>query len=320
VAQSVFYSLDSALGRFGPCALAIGNFDGVHLGHQALLTSVRRYASNARVATAALVFHPHPTVFVAPTRVPQMIGSLQERLGLLRAAGADRILVLPFNNDLARFSPHDFVAKILVKDLRAKAVFVGDNFRFGYQQAGTPEILEQLGRHYEFIAHFLKPVTFRGQVVSSSLVRRYLTEGRVALAARLLGRCFSLQGPVVSGHGVGSKQTVPTLNLWPAAGQLVPRGVYITETLEPSTGRRWPSITNAGFRPTFGGDQLTIETFLLAPLTGPAPETIQVFFRRFLRAEQTFPDAALLKAQILKDVARAKTYWLRVGKLLPSIY
>jgi riboflavin kinase/FMN adenylyltransferase len=310
----VFFSLDSARNRFGPCALTIGNFDGVHLGHRALIAAAKRYANNMRIATAVLAFHPHPTVFVAPTRVPQLICSLEERIRLLMAAGADRVLIMPFNSELARFTPQQFVSQVLVDGLRVKGIFVGDNFRFGYQQSGTPATLEQLGRHYDFISHFLRPVTFRGQVVSSSLIRRYLSEGRVSLAGRLLGRCFSLEGPVVSGQGIGSKQTVPTLNLKPANGQLVPRGVYVTETEEPSSGRRWQSITNAGVRPTFGGDELTIETFLLQPLEGNSPEHIRVYFRRFLRPEQTFPDADALKTQILKDVQRAKSYWQRIPR------
>jgi riboflavin kinase / FMN adenylyltransferase len=310
----VFFSLDSARDRFGPCALTIGNFDGVHLGHRALVASAKRYAANMRIATAVLAFHPHPTVFVAPTRVPQLICSLEERIRLLMAAGADKVLIMPFSSELARFSPEQFVSQVLVDGLCAKGIFVGDNFRFGYRQAGSTATLEQMGREYDFVAHFMRPVTFRGQVVSSSLIRHYLSQGRVSLAARLLGRCFSLEGPVVPGQGIGSKQTVPTLNLRPATGQLVPRGVYVTETEEPSTGRRWQSITNAGMRPTFGGDELTIETFLLDPLHGNSPEHIRVSFRRFLRGEQLFPDAAALKAQILKHVQRAKIYWQRIPR------
>ncbi len=132
---------------------------------------------------------------------------------------------------------------------------------------------------------------------------------------RLLGRCFSIEGPVVTGHGVGSKQTVPTLNLRPAPGQLVPRGVYVTETLEPSTGRRWESITNAGYRPTFGGDELTIETFLLTrAMAVPHRHAIKILFRRFVRPERQFPNPEALKEQILQDVSRARAYWRRVNR------
>lgn len=312
----VFFSVDAAKGQFGPCALSIGNFDGVHIGHQALLAFAQRYASNLRVAPAVLTFHPHPAVFVAPERVPQMICSLEERLHRLGAAGAERVLVLPFSHEVAKLSAEEFISGIVVDGLRAKAVFVGENFRFGHRRAGDPQMLEKLGERHGFTAHFIKPVKFRGRVVSSSLIRQSLNDGKVSTAGRMLGRCFSLEGAVVSGHGVGSKQTVPTLNLRPVPGQLVPRGVYVTETFETSTGKHWPSITNAGFRPTFGGDELTIETFLLTPLDGKPPEYIQVHFRFFLRAEQQFSGAEELKAQIMKDVARTKNYWRRA----PSLY
>jgi riboflavin kinase/FMN adenylyltransferase len=316
MSSKVFFSLEAARGQFGPCAISIGNFDGVHTGHKALLAVAQRYASNLRVSPAVLTFHPHPAVFVAPDRVPEMICGLEERVSRLRAAGAERIMVLPFNNDLARLTAEEFVAKIVVAGLQAKAVFVGENFRFGYQRGGDSETLERLGHQYGFTAHFIKPVMLRGQMVSSSLIREYLGQGKVSLAGRMLGRCFSLEGGVVAGHGIGSRQTVPTLNLRVAPGLLAPRGVYVTETFEPSTGRRWPSITNAGYRPTFGGDELTVETFLLSPLEAHAPEHIQVHFRRRLREERQFPDAEALKTQIFKDVARAKNYWHRV----PALY
>jgi riboflavin kinase/FMN adenylyltransferase len=316
VNPKVFFSVETASGQFGPCALSIGNFDGVHMGHQALLAFAQRYASNLRVSPAVLTFHPHPAVFVAPHRVPEMICGLEERLRRLSAAGAERILVLPFNHEVARLTADEFVSKIVVGGLQAKAVFVGENFRFGYQRAGDPQTLERLGEHYGFTAHFIKPVKFRGRVVSSSLIRQSLAEGKVSLAGRMLGRCFSLEGAVVSGEGVGAKQTVPTVNLRPIPGQLTPRGVYVTETFETSTGRHWPSITNVGSRPTFGGRELTIETFFLTPFEGKTPEYIQIHFRFFLRAERKFSGADELKAQILRDVVKAKSYWRRV----PSLY
>ena len=309
--RRVFFSLEEARGQFGPCVLSIGNFDGVHLGHQALLEATRLYGCNGRITPAVLTFHPHPAVFVAPHRVPQTICTLEERLRLLAAAGAERILVLPFNHDLARLGPEEFVSQILVNGLGAKAIFVGENFHFGYRQTGTAQTLAALGEQYHFASHFMKPLSYRGRVVSSSLIRQYLSEGKVSLAARMLGRWFSLAGPVVAGEGIGSKRTVPTLNRQPREGELVPRGVYVTETFEPATGRRWQSITNAGVRPTFGGSELTVETFVLNPLEGKSPEYIQLDFRRFIRAERTFPDAEALKAQILKDAAIAKTYWRR---------
>jgi len=308
----VYFSMDSAQGRFGPCAIAIGNFDGVHRGHQALLDATCDYARQNQLHAAALTFHPHPAVFVAPRRVPELICSLEERIRLLSENGAERILVLPFNEHLALFTPQEFISQIIVKGLHTQAVFVGENFRFGHKQAGTTDTLTELGQRYDFAPRFLPPVSWRGRLVSSSAIRQYVNDGNVSFAGRLLGRCFSLQGEVVKGQGIGSRQTVPTLNLKPPAGQIIPRGVYITQTVELSTGRVWPSITNSGTRPTFDGAELTVETFLLAPLDGPSPQNIQVQFRRFIRSEQHFADAAALKAQILRDVARAKAFWRRV--------
>ena len=316
---TVFGSLAEAKGRFGPCALAIGNFDGVHIGHQSLLSKMAARASKNGLAPAVLTFDPHPTVVVAPERTPALICTLEQRLRLLELAGATRILVLPFTKEVARLSPQGFVEQILVDALETKVVFVGENFRFGHKQAGTAMALRALGEQRGFECEFIEPVTWRGQIVSSSCVREYLAAGNVVRAGRLLGRCFAIEGPVVAGHGVGSRQTVPTLNLRPAAGQLVPRGVYVTETLETGSGSSWPSITNAGVRPTFGGDDLTVETFLLDSLAGHAPEQIEVRFRRFLRPERQFPTPDALKAQIFKDVARAHAYWRRLSKLVPSI-
>lgn len=316
----VFRSAEQALGRFQPCALAIGNFDGVHLGHQALLREASRQAAAKGLATAVLTFDPHPTVIVAPERTPALITTIDQRLELLSALGVQQILVLPFTREIAQLSPRDFVWQILCNTLKTRVVIVGENFRFGHKQAGNSQTLASLGLEFGFESQFVPPVTCRGELISSSAIRGYLSSGNVSRAARLLGRCFLITGPVVSGHGVGSKQTVPTLNLRPPSGQLVPRGVYITETLSPSSHRRWQSITNCGVRPTFGGDELAIETFLLSPLAGEPPSHIEVEFRRFVRAEQKFPKPEALKAQILRDVARAHTYWRRVSTISASIY
>ncbi len=320
----VFRSLDAARGSFGPCALAIGNFDGVHIGHRALLDETVRCAMEKRLIPAVLTFDPHPAVVVAPERVPQMICSLEERLLLLSSMGVKRILVLPFTEEVARLSPEEFVSQILVDALNTKAVFAGENFRFGHKQRGTPQVLQALGERVGFVSQFVKPVKYRGEVVSSSAVRQYLRTGNVSRAARLLGRCFSLEGAVVPGRGIGHRQTVPTLNLRPPAGQLVPHGIYITETRERATGRRWQSVTSAGTNPTFGDTDVTVETFLLTPpFDGQTPQRIEILFRRFIRPERRFPSAAALKAEIMRDVSRAEAYWRRVSKLgepAPSIY
>jgi riboflavin kinase / FMN adenylyltransferase len=320
VSAQIFRSREEARGRFAPSALAIGNFDGVHIGHRALLAQASAFARAHRLSSSVLTFDPHPTAVVAPDRTPLMICTLEQRLQLLEAAGAEQILVLPFTEEIARLSPEQFISGVLIDVLNTRAVLVGQNFRFGHKQAGTPETLRNLGKQYGFEARFIDPVTWRGEIVSSSVIREYLKNGNVSRAARLLGRCFFIEGDVVAGRGVGSKQLVPTLNVRPQAKQLVPRGIYVTETIDVARNRRWQSITNVGVSPTFGTNETMIETYLLSAFDGLTPERIRVEFRRFVRWETWFPSVDDLRVQIFKDVARAQAYWRRVGKHAPSLY
>jgi riboflavin kinase/FMN adenylyltransferase len=312
--KTVFLSREEAKGSFGPCALTIGNFDGVHLGHRTLIRQARQMARHHGWNTGILTFDPHPTVIVAPERAPKMLCSLQERLRLLEEAGAERILVLPFTREVAEMTPREFVQKIVLDSLDARAVLVGQNFRFGRKQLGNPPVLAELGSELGFESHFIAPIMCRGEVVSSSAIRQHLRAGNVSRAARLLGRCFSLQGEIVHGRGIGSKQTVPTLNLQPSDEQIPARGVYISEAEDLEDGRRWHGITNIGVRPTFGSGDLSIETFLLSAFDGRNPERIELRFRRWVRQEQTFPDPQALRAQIMKDVSRAQAYWRRLER------
>jgi riboflavin kinase / FMN adenylyltransferase len=315
----VFRSADEARGHFGPSAVTIGNFDGIHLGHQFLVNAACKIAEQRGWASGVLTFDPHPRRVLVPGQPTHLLTTLGEKLALLSSAGAQRILVMAFTQTLAQLAPEAFVRQVLVEALGAKAVVVGEGFRFGHKQAGTCDALEAFGEKYGFQTRFLPKVRYRGAPVSSSLVRHLIHGGAVGRAGRLLGRCYGLSGRVVKGQGVGSKQTVPTLNLETTAEVLPAYGVYISSVteLDPSGGnagggRRWPSITNVGVRPTFNGAGLTIESYLLTPLTGDTPEQIRVDFRRWVREERKFADASELKAQILKDVGRAQAYWRRL--------
>jgi riboflavin kinase / FMN adenylyltransferase len=320
--RTVFQCLADAAATddFGPCALTIGNFDGVHLGHRTLLKQTERIAAMHGWRTAVLTFHPHPTGVVAPERAPKMLSSLQERLRLLESARAERIMVLPFTPEVASMSPETFVREVAVEALGAHSVVVGQNFRFGHKQSGTPQVLAELGQRFGIETHFLAPVTVRGEVVSSSAIRRHLANGNVSRAARLLGRCFSVDGEIVSGRGVGSTQTVPTLNFEPGLEMIPANGVYITAAEDLENERRWQSITNVGTRPTFEGQGITVETFLLSPFDGQTPERIRLHFHRFIREERKFPNPEALKRQILTDVTRAKRYWSRVELYSPETW
>jgi riboflavin kinase/FMN adenylyltransferase len=298
---------------FKPCALTIGNFDGVHLAHRRLLRMTLEAASGAGIQPAVLMFDPHPSCVVAPERAPRLLTSLEERCELIREQGIEQVLIQPFTVELARLTPEEFATRFLRDGLGAKCVIVVENFRFGCKQAGDSKTLKELGSRLGFDVRLLETVRWRGRRVSSGEVRKLVASGEVGIAGRLLDRPYAISGEIVQGHGVGSKQTVPTLNLRTDAQVIPTRGVYITRTLDLGGARQWNSITNIGYRPTFGNDEtLTIETFLLDPLEGMTPERIRLEFLRRVRDERKFENPEALKAQILRDVARAKAYFRRV--------
>jgi riboflavin kinase/FMN adenylyltransferase len=293
--------------------LTIGNFDGVHAAHRQLLRRVVELGREHNLKPAVLTFDPHPTRVVAPQRAPRLLTTVEERVALIREQGVEEVVVLPFTAEVARLSPEQFVEQIVVGQLHARIVMVGDNFRFGHKQAGNIKILSELGVRFGFQTHVVDAVHRRGRVVSSSEIRRLIEQGNVAMACRLLERHYALSGDVVSGHGIGSKQTVPTLNLSTPAEVIPANGVYITRTRDLETDDRWNSITNVGTRPTFEGDNLSIETFLLSSFDGLTPGRISVEFLRRVREERKFESAEALKQQIFHDVGRAQTFFRRLG-------
>jgi riboflavin kinase/FMN adenylyltransferase len=262
---------------------------------------------------SVLTFDPHPTRIVAPERAPRLLTSPARRTELMRDEGIEQVLILPFTSEVAHLSPEEFARQLLVAKLGVRIVLVGQNFHFGYRQSGDVKVLAELGAKFGFATEVIPPVTCRGRVASSSVIRQAIQAGRVALAARLLEHPYGLEGEVVKGHGVGSRQTVPTLNLGTEAEVVPARGVYVTRTWDLDNRRVWNSITNAGYRPTFGGDeQLSVETYLLQPLEGETPDRIRVDFLCRVRDERKFETPEALKAQILKDVGIAQRYFRRV--------
>ena len=312
----VYRSLAEVPANFGPSALTIGNFDGVHTGHRRILRRLVALAGQRGWKPSVLTFDPHPTRVVAPERTPPLLTSPLRRAELMREEGVEQALILPFVPEVARLSPEDFVREIVVGRLGARAALVGANFRFGHRHAGDFRALEELGRRFGCETEIVDAVSCRGRIVSSSAIRELLGVGRVSLAARFLERPYALEGEVTGGRGVGSKQTVPTLNLATDAGVIPARGVYVTRTHDLDDGREWNSITNIGYRPTFGeSGERTIETFLLDPLDGEAPRRIRVAFLHRLRDERKFDNPDALKAQILGDARVARNYFRRRGNL-----
>jgi phosphoribosyl 1,2-cyclic phosphate phosphodiesterase len=295
--------------------IAIGNFDGIHLGHQRVLEFTMRLAKETGSVATALTFEPPPLKVLRPDLAPLRISTNQQRLESFRALGMEAAVVLPFTLELSRERPEDFVDGTLAQQLEVRAIVVGDGFRFGHKQLGDVKLLRELGMRYGFDVVVHTPVVQEGEVVSSTRIRKLVAEGDVTHAARLLGRPFVLTGEVVSGAGRGRTITFPTLNLKPEQELLPGRGVYITRTVlegEPNSHR---SVTNVGMRPTFNGTGLTVETHLLDYSGNFAPKRIEIRFWKKLRDEKKFAGADELKAQIVKDVATANSFFARLRRL-----
>src|SRR5229473_3242713 len=302
--------------HYGPAArgsvLAIGNFDGIHLGHQAILRSVVERAHQLHAVPTALTFDPPPLKVLRPESAPLRLSTNAQRMDWFSVVGLEAAVVLPFTMALAKISPQEFVELILVRDLHVRSVLVGENFRFGHKQAGDVHLLQELGRKHGFQVIIIPPVVDHGEVVSSTLLRRKIAGGDVTHAARLLGRPFALTGEVVSGTGTGRRFTFPTLNLAPEQELLPARGVYITRVCLDGENRSHRSVTNIGMRPTFNGSSLSVETHLLDTQLAATPKRLEVRFWKRLREEKKFSGPEELRAQIASDIARANKFFSRL--------
>jgi riboflavin kinase/FMN adenylyltransferase len=303
-----YWGLEKVPDDFSPAAVTIGNFDGIHIGHRKILDTTRARARELGCQAAVLIFDPHPMKVVAPERAPLLLTRPAERLRRFEELGMDAAVVLRFSGETAHLSPEEFVARVLVAKLHARAVVVGENFRFGHRQRGDFSLLAALGKQHGFEARAVGSVSGAGEPASSSRVRDLARRGEMAAARRVLGRPFSLEGPIIPGHGIGSKQTVPTLNLDPETELLPAGGVYVTETRDPRSRRCWPSVTNIGSRPTFDGTGVHVETYLLSKLEGGSPARIELLFHRRLRDEKKFDSPEELRRQILVDARRAERF------------
>jgi len=302
---------------FGPCVAAIGNFDGVHLGHQQILSAVASEAKQRAMHSLAITFHPHPAHFLYPADAPKLITFLPERLELLAATGVDAILVLPFDQALSCLTARDFVRNILVGLLGVRGLHEGSNFRFGHgARAGVRE-LGEFGSEFGFELQIHSAVRIHGLEVSSSAVRGMISAGDMRRARWMLGRPFAVNSFPARGRGVGSRLLVPTVNLAEYKGILPGFGVYVTRL---TIGKRcFQAVTNVGNRPTFDGAGFGVETHILdfeaVEFTGESSLELEFLLR--LRGEQTWPSPEALKSQILKDVAEAKRFF-RLAKALFS--
>ena len=290
--------------------LAIGNFDGVHRGHQAVLAEAMRIAANEGLRAGAVLFEPHPREFFEPDKPFFYLTPLPLKLELLEALGLDQTFVIDFDAELAGLSADAFATDVVAKGLGASHVVVGHDFTYGKGRTGSVEQLEELGRILGFGVDVVSPVGLGHAIFSSSRIREHLRQGEVREAAEQLGYWWRVRGAVEKGAGRGKGLGFPTINLALAPGQDLRHGIYAMRVVHD--GRHYGAAGYVGLRPTFGEDRPVLEAYLLDFAGDLYGQAVEVEFIAFLRPDQTFDGADALAAQMGKDVEAARTVLQRI--------
>jgi riboflavin kinase / FMN adenylyltransferase len=307
--MQLFRKLGDVPAGFGPTIVSVGNFDGLHRAHRKVIDIIVQRARQQKLKSMVVSFEPHPVRILRPDSPFKLITPTPEKVRLLGQTGVDATLLLPFTRDLSLMTPRQFAHHILGEALRAREVHEGYNFHFGHKAEGNVEMLAEFGRELGFRVEPYPEMRLRGETVSSSHIRKLVSEGRLSRARHLLARPFSILSTAGRGHGRGTTQTVPTINL-SRYEELVPKhGVYITRAR--IANECFDAVTNVGDRPTFGPDTFAIETHLLNfhPLEIDAETEVEIFFLDRIRDEIRFPSVEALRQQIGKDVNKARLYF-----------
>lgn len=294
-----------------PLAIALGNFDGVHKGHQVILKGLVATAKKRGWTRCVYTFDPHPAKILAPKTAPLLLQTLKQKRKALEELGIQRVVVEKFDSKFSSLSPKQFFTDILVKKLGAKAVWVGYDFTFGVKRSGSVALLKKFCDEKKIALHVTRAQFQKNTLVSSSQIRNLVLQGKVDQATGLLGRPFALCGTVVKGHGIGGKLGLHTANL-EVENELLPKiGIYITRTTLHASRftKHWPSATSVGFNPTFPGKGFSVETHLIGFEGNLRGKKIEVEFLKWLRDELAFPNAETLATQIKKDIEETLKFY-----------
>ncbi|MCI4626860.1 MAG: bifunctional riboflavin kinase/FAD synthetase [Candidatus Magnetoovum sp. WYHC-5] len=307
--MEIINGLENVLKGFKNITLTIGNFDGVHIGHQHIFQDVKHSAHASSSKSMVVTFDPHPMKITHPEREIPLLTSFEEKVRLIEATGVDFLLCIKFTQNFANTDPHDFVRKVLINKLSARHIIVGRNFRFGKEKQGTPELLATLGTKYGYAFDVVESVMQGAEVISSSSIRRLIAEGNVKQAATFLGRPYAISGHVIKGMNRGKRlMNIPTANL-SQPFELTPKeGVYaVMVRLDKQI---LPAVANIGLNPTFGSNSISYEVHILNYNDELLGKPLTVYFIERLRDEQTFKNINALKEQILKDISNATSIFL----------
>lgn len=290
--------------KFTNTVLTLGNFDGLHLGHQELIKMVMKRARERGAVSMVVTFRPHPLKILAPEKCPPLISIYEEKIALFEKLGLDVLVKIPFTLDFSAMSPEDFTREILCDLLGAKEIFVGYNYRFGKGRAGDVATLKKLGVKLGFTVKEVEQISMEGEVISSTKIRELLAEGSVEHAARLLGRTYAVTGIVVKGDGRGKGLGFPTANIVPKHSIIPADGVYAVRFFVRE--KFYDGIANIGLRPTFDEKRLTIEVHVFDFDEDIYGEEISLYFIGKIREERKFQSADDLVRQIASDIRTAK--------------
>ena len=303
--MKVFHDLPPGLSPFSRTVVTIGNFDGVHLGHRAILARVRQRAKELEAQSVAITFEPHPIKVLRPDASLPLLTTPEQKIDLLAASGLDAVAVLPFNREFAALEAREFVQRYFLERLQVREVVVGHDYCFGRGREGNIELLTEMGRSHGFTVQSVWAVEVEGAVVSSSLIRAMLRLGKVVPANQLLGRHYGVVGQVVTGKGRGAKLLgVPTANIRPENELLPATGIYAVYVHR--RGEIIPGAANIGTCPTFENSEFSLEVHLLDFNSDLYGEKLGVEFVARLREERRFPSIEELAAQIHADIAQAR--------------
>lgn len=285
-------------------AIALGNFDGIHLGHKKLIDMMVIDAKDSNLTPSVLLFSKHPKE-VLLGKSPELLTSLKDKNEILKNLGVEIVYETDFTESFRKLSPEDFVKNILIDQLNIESVFVGFDYRFGFKASGDTSVLKSLGKKYNFRVNVIDPVYDEDSILSSSEIRTHIREGNLALANEMLGRRYKVRGIVVHGNKIGRTLGYPTANIELSSNYPIPRvGVYYTKTI--IEGKGFFSLTSVGTNPTVGGDSLKIESYILDFEEDIYGKEIQIEFIEYLRDELVFDSLDELRMQMDKDVESVK--------------
>lgn len=290
--------------KFPSPVVTLGNFDGVHLGHQAIFKKVVERAREIKGTSIAFTFEPHPLKVLAPERSPKLLNTFHAKMRLIEAAGVDVVICADFSRSFAEQNPEEFVRNVLRDRVGAREVYVGYDYAFGKGREGSIDFLKKMGEEYGFHVAVVDAVRVDGIVVSSSLVRELVSTGRVSEASRFLGRYYAIEGDVVPGARRGRTLSFPTANIH-TPNELIP-GYGVYAVLADVDGRRLKGAASIGVRPTFGGGPASIEVYLFDFEGDLYGKKMEISFVERLRGEEKFPDVDALVRQMQKDVEQAR--------------